>query len=146
MCVTQLRDYPGEAGSIGAGRDFVAALVVTLLDPRGWAVADDAALLVSELVTSAVEASCRHVEVRAAVHVDAMEITVIGRGPGDPSTSASAASAGTVPPLRARLLDGLAGDVRLHRKPDGTLVGAARLPCRRSWTAGVPCERSGLEP
>jgi hypothetical protein len=149
MCLTRQRDYPADPSSVAMARDFVAAFVVATLDPRGWSLADDAALLASEFVTSAVEAGCRRVEVRVDLHADRLELTVTGYGAGGASGDTSGDTSGdraveraqrTPSTLRARLLEGVAERAEVRHDADGTLVGMARLPCRRSWTAGVPCE------
>jgi len=130
MCLTRHRDYPGDVRAIAAARDFVAALVVATLDPSGWGVADDAALLASELVTRAVEAGCSHLDLLAALHADRLELSVTGYGgEGEPVQSE----------LRDRLVAGVATSAQFARRPDGTTVGSARLPCEPRWTVGVPC-------
>jgi len=133
MCLIRRRDYPGDPSAIAAARDFVAALVVAMLDPSGWAVADDAALLASELVTGAVEAGCSHLDLLAALHEDRLELSVTGFG-GSGSVDSS---------LRERLVAGVAESAQFTRRPDGTTVGSARLSCERRWTAGVPCTLGG---
>jgi len=138
MCLTRQRDFPGDPSAIAAARDFVAALVVAMLDPGGWGVADDAALLASELVTGAVEAGCSHLELLAALHADRLELSVTGYGGG-----AAAASGSPDSSLRERLLAGVAESARFTRRPDGTTVGSARLSCEPRWTAAVPCALGG---
>lgn len=138
MCLTRQRDYPGDPSAIAAARDFVAALVVAMLDPGGWGVADDAALLASELVTGAVEAGCSHLDLLAALHADRLELSVTGYGGGEAGSMASADSS-----LRERLVAGVAESAQFSRRADGTTVGSARLPCERRWTAGVPCVLGG---
>jgi anti-sigma regulatory factor (Ser/Thr protein kinase) len=155
MCLTRQRDYPADPRSVAMARDFVAAFVVATLDPRGWALADDAALLVSEFVSSAVETGCTRVEVRVDLHADRLELTVTGHGAqrsaGHRAAQGAAQDAGGAsgagihgPPstLRTRLVEGIAERAEVRRDADGTVIGMARLPCRRSWTAGVPCEET----
>lgn len=132
MCLTRQRDYDATPNAIGAARDFVSAFTLAMLDPSGWSVSDDAALLVSELMSSAVEAGCRNVGVVVDLHFDRLELVVTGHGAAD----APEGLAG----LRGTVVKRLASRAELVHAPEGTLVGAAQLPCREIWTSSVPCD------
>lgn len=135
MCLTRRREYGATPSAIGAARDFVSAFVVATLDPRGWSVADDAALVVSEFVTSAIEAGCGEVDVAASLHRDRLELTIQGQQP--------VASPGRLTGLRGAVVHEVANRAELERTADGTLRGTAQLPCRAEWTATVPCSETG---
>ena len=135
MCLNRRRNYDATLHSIGAARDFVSAFAVAMLAPGGWSVADDAAVVVSELVTSALEAGCASVDVVADLHVDRLELGITGVGAAGPPEGLGG--------LRGAVVAQLASRADLARTPEGTLAGAALLPCRAEWTSAVPCQERG---
>jgi hypothetical protein len=82
MCVSAQRHYAGDTRAPAAARMFGHAAVVSALEPGGWALADDAALVISELVTDAVERGARGIELAITLHFDNVTITLTHDRPG----------------------------------------------------------------
>src|SRR5579875_3740111 len=118
MCLSRERAYEATPAAVGAARDFVSAFAVAMLHPRGWAVADDAALVVSELMSSAIESGCREVEVSADLHVERFDLVVTGHAASD-----APPPEGRLQGLRAAVVQELSARAELRRTPTGTLVG-----------------------
>ncbi len=76
MCVQARRVYAASTAAPAAARQFGAAAVIASISPAGWNLADDAALVISELVSSAVKAGAISLEVVLHLHRDRLEITV----------------------------------------------------------------------
>lgn len=132
MCFTVERTFPAELASVARARRFTSAFVVSALHPAGWHVVDDATLLVSELVTTALQRGADRVTVRVDAHFDRIEITV---------------TAGDVIPVdvgwletsdvRARIVEDLTGD--FHTCAVDGEVSTASLPCPPAHARGIPC-------
>jgi anti-sigma regulatory factor (Ser/Thr protein kinase) len=86
MCWHAAHDLSGVAGAPAAARTFVcehlAAVLVSGIRPE---VTDDAALVVSELVTNAVQAGSALVGLVLELHHGALRIEVTDDGPGWPT-------------------------------------------------------------
>lgn len=136
MCVRRGRSYAVSQRSPETARDFAHALIVATLDPRGWSVADDVSIVVSELVSEALHRDAAKLEVSAVVHFDHIELSFCDDRP--------ATAAATPEGLRAQIIERLTAETRAERRPTGETVVLARVPCDPRATAGVPCEmRSG---
>ena len=138
VCVNRERTYDATPQAVAAARDFVSAFAVAMLHPRGWSVADDAALVVSELMTSALEAGCGSVGVRIDLHADRLDLQVTGYGVAGDSEADDRLQG-----LRGAVVQQLATRAELRRTPAGALVGTAQLPCATEWTGRVPCSEPG---
>jgi anti-sigma regulatory factor (Ser/Thr protein kinase) len=141
MCVAASRRYPADSSAPAAARHFGAAAVISSLTPAGWNLADDVTLLISELVTSAVVAEARAVEVLVDLHRDRLDVTVTDDRPqpdGEPVAAAPVpAGAG------GRILAAISTDRGVRSAGNGRTATWARVPCDPRFTAGIKCELAG---
>lgn len=135
MCVSSARVYEAGPGAVADARRFAAAFVIALLQPGGWEVADDAVLVVSELVAAAAEDGDGPIRVGIDAHFDRIEVAVTSR-----PTSAEPAP-GVAPIARDRILRGLTAGVTVQTADDGSVVRCAALPCSPEHTQRVACGR-----
>jgi hypothetical protein len=133
MCITRQRRYAIGSRTPAAARDFGHAAVVSALNPRGWVYADDASLVISELVTEAVVSGAQWLLLTVELHFDHLVITGRDdrprgwRGRAEPSET------------RRRLLDELTSRWSADDDADGT-VWVARIRCDPATTDGLPCD------
>jgi hypothetical protein len=132
MCLRRGRSYAVSRRAPEAARDFAHALIVATLDPRGWSVADDVSIVVSELVSEALSHDAATLELSATVHFDHVEL----RCADDRPSGAEVAPQG----LRAQILEQFTAHMRAERSESGQAVFVARVACNPTATAGVPCE------
>jgi len=78
MCLEETRRLPGAVTSPGEARQFVRRILTSCLPPGGPTddVLDGATLVVSELVTNAVNAGGSSVDVTVLLHRDQLRLTV----------------------------------------------------------------------
>lgn len=139
MCVVGTRHYQASTSALSAARNFGAALVIAAVNPSGWRLADDTALVISEFVTAGVKAGATVAEVGVEVHYDEVAITVVDdRDPDTPAASGS-------DPLDAQglglnVVAALAVDQGTS-STSGRTTAWAHLACDPSFTAQLPCER-----
>jgi len=133
MCFTRQRAFPATTPAVSAARDFASASLVSMLEPRGWPVADDAVLVVSELMTACMEAHAARIDVRLHLHYDTVRIEVVGEAV--PLRISPRALIGA----RAQILDGVT--LRTSFDSDGDDAhGVAYLPCDPAFTQRLPCQ------
>jgi two-component sensor histidine kinase len=86
VCWFDERTYPADSSTPLLARRFTADRVrqVLRVDPAARALVDDAGLMVSELVTNAVNASATTITVRLDIHRDHARIAVTDDAPGSP--------------------------------------------------------------
>lgn len=139
MCVSARRDYGGGDSAAAAARDFGNAAVMAALQPSGWTVGDDVAIVLSELVTEALETGADAITVHVTVHFDHIEIELERRDPGVPVPQRSGEAtdeATDEATLRRAVLGALTTNIT--RSPSGGVV-SARLPCDPAFTTAVQC-------
>lgn len=130
MCVIRQRAYPATAGAVSAARNFASAAMVAALEPQAWQVADDAALVVSELMTACIEADASGVDVRLDVHYNAVRIQV--------TAGYTRQSVPELAGARARILDTLTA--RAGREvSDESTRSVAYLSCDPRLTSTLAC-------
>lgn len=138
MCMTVHREFDGSTDTPAAARRFGCAAVIAALRPSGWDVADDAEIVISELVTAAVRAGAHRVELLVDLHHDRLEISVTDdRAALEPSDPAgpSEATAST----SSQILTALTTHRGARTDDDGRTVSWAELGCDPSATTLVTC-------
>lgn len=139
VCVQARRAYAASTAAPAAARQFGAAAVIASISPAGWNLADDAALVISELVSSAVKAGADNLEVRLDLHRDRLEISVVDdRQLLAPDPPAAPASASADPSLQ--ILDALTTRRGARVGDDGRTMVWAHLPCDLAATSGITCD------
>jgi hypothetical protein len=135
MCIRRARSYAVSRRSPEAARDFAHALIVATLDPRGWSVADDVSIVVSELVSEALHRNAATLALDATVHFDHIELRCSDDRP----------AGGDVAPhgLRAQILEQITLQLQAVRSASGEATLVARVACDPAATTGVPCELRG---
>jgi hypothetical protein len=134
MCVVGRRQYEASTSALSAARNFGAALVIAAVNPSGWRLADDTALVISEFLTAGVRAGATTAEVGVEVHYDQVMITVTDdREPGsDDASEADELGRSVV----AALASGQGRSATGRRT-----TAFARLACDPSFTTQLRCER-----
>lgn len=139
MCMTVHREFDGSTDTPAAARRFGCAAVIAALRPSGWDVADDAEIVISELVTAAVRAGAHRVELLVDLHHDRLEISVTddraALEPSDPAAGPSEATAST----SSQILTALTTHRGARTDDDGRTVSWAELGCDPSATTLVTC-------
>jgi hypothetical protein len=133
MCFTRQRAFPATTPAVSAARDFASASLVSMLEPRGWPVADDAVLVVSELMTACMEAHAARIDVRLHLHYDTVRIEVVGEAV--PLRISTRPLIGA----RAQILDGVTLQASFDTDGDDA-HGIAYLPCDPAFTRRLACE------
>jgi hypothetical protein len=131
MCLTRRRRYAIDARAPAAAREYLHAAAVSALRPRGWSVADDLALIASELVTDAFIAGGRQLLLTVEFHVDFVELVGRDDRPMD-------APHAQVNETRRRLLDALTLWWQLGEETESA-VWRARVKCDPEATEGIAC-------
>jgi hypothetical protein len=140
MCVSARRDYDGGDSAASAARDFGNAAVMAALQPSGWSVGDDVAIVLSELVTEALEDGAGAVSVHVTVHFDHIDIALERRVDGGGHRAGVCMPAETG--LRTAVLGALTTDISRTALGEATMV-RARLACDPSYTTDVRCVLRG---
>jgi len=130
MCIIRQRTYPASTAAISPARGFASASLSTALEPEGWQLADDAVLVVSELMTACIESDAARVDVLLEMHRDAIRIQVRGKRARRPVSALTGA--------RARILGELTTQADFGAAGQDT-VAVANLPCDRALTANLAC-------
>ncbi|HEV7204280.1 MAG TPA: hypothetical protein VGN18_06685 [Jatrophihabitans sp.] len=132
--MTVHRAFDAGTDTPAAARRFGCAAVIAALRPSGWDVADDAEIVISELVTDAVRAGAHHVELLVDLHHSRLEISVTddrapdtSPGPLETSTPSSQIMAALTTHRGARTGD------------DGRTISWAELECDPLATTLVDC-------
>jgi len=133
MCFTRQRAFPPRTSAVADARGFTSASLVAILEPPGWAFADDAVLVVSELVTACLETAPIRIEVRLELHYDTVRIEVLGEGALNPVRSPALAGA------RGHIIDDVT-DRAGFDTVDGRTQGVAYLRCDPAYTSLLACE------
>jgi hypothetical protein len=135
MCVSARRQFAASQAMPAAARSFGAAAVIASLAPQGWSVADDIALVISEVATMALQSGATELEVEVEVHAGRVDVTLRDdAGSPDPSAPGAADQ-----PMARRLIEEVttswisrrsphAGEVRLTMACDPTAT--ERVECR----------------
>jgi hypothetical protein len=140
MCVSARRNYAGGDSAVAAARDFGNAAVMAALQPSGWAVGDDVAIVLSELVTEALETGAHAVSVNVTVHYDHIAVVLERRdGDAEPAGPGITSEEGA---LRRAVLGALTSEIT--RSAEGAVgIVEARLPCDPALTTNVSCRFRG---
>jgi hypothetical protein len=113
-------------------------MVVAALDPRGWGLADDMEVVVSELVTVALATGPSSIDLALDVHYNHLELVLTHDGePGDDADDRS----DHVDDLRAALLAGLTDALHITDEAAGQTATTATFQCDPSYTAGLHCRQ-----
>ena len=135
MCLARYRDYPAGTAAVAPARTSTAAFLVAVLRPPGWAVADDAELVVSELMTGCLLANAHRIELQVQLHWDQVALTVT-----DDRTVPAVASFAPLAEVRQRVLVAVTSRTEIWLLDDGRTVTGAWLPCEPAYAAAVSCE------
>lgn len=136
MCMTVHREFDGSTDTPTAARRFGCAAVIAALRPSGWDVADDAEIVISELVTEAVRAGARHVELLVDLHHDRLEISVTDdRRPA----GSTGRSRDVMPAASSQILSALTSHRGASTGDDGRTTSWAELECDPRSTTLVSC-------
>jgi hypothetical protein len=137
VCISAERNYAGAVNAPAAARAFGHSAVIASLQPGGWPVGDDVALVISELVTAAVDSEATSVRVVVTVHFDHLIIDIADDRravvPAGRSSVSDAADA------RRTILHTLTPDLRFNQDDVGRTYIQARIPCDPRYTAKVSC-------
>lgn len=136
MCLSGSRHYTADAAAPAAARNFAHAMVVAALDPRGWTLADDMEVVVSELVTVALATNPSIIDVALDVHYN--HVALVLTHDGRPGIGVSDES-DHVGDLRAALLAGLTDAMHVSDSDAGQTATTAMLRCDPSYTLGLDC-------
>jgi hypothetical protein len=136
MCFSAERTYEGNVNAPAAARAFGHSVVVATLIPAGWALADDVAIVISELVTDAVDADASSVEVHVTVHFDHVEIDMTR---GLPLQVLVPPVAETVSDTRGIILGALTTDLTTETLQDGRTRTRAIMQSDPEFTTKVGC-------
>jgi hypothetical protein len=137
MCVAAHRRYSAGMSTPAAARQFGAAAVIAVLNPSGWNLADDAALVISELVSSAVKAGAASLDVLINLHRDRVEITVTDDRTSDPAETDTAPIPAKDP--SRQILTALSASRGAALADDGRTAAWAHLPCDPRSTTHINC-------
>jgi anti-sigma regulatory factor (Ser/Thr protein kinase) len=88
MCHQFIAHYPSGVDVPAHARTAVAAMIDQHFD-RSRELADDVALVLSELVTNSVQAGARHIRVQVTAHRAEVEVAVRDDAPGWPAVSST---------------------------------------------------------
>lgn len=140
MCWAAERSFASDARTPGAARQFVSSQLPDLLGPLDELdLAADAELVVSELVTNAVQAGAETVDVGLRLHHGELEIEVADDGPGWPLLvrpgEQEAHGRGLV------LVDALAHRWRTERIESGGKRVLVTIAVPPELTRGLRCDR-----
>lgn len=138
MCVQARRAYAASTAAPAAARQFGAAAVIASISPAGWDLADDAALVISELVSGSVKAGATRLEVLLDLHLDRLDITVsddrrllVRDPPG--------AAANPMADPGHQIVAALTRRRGEHVSEDGATQVWAQLPCDPAATTNITC-------
>jgi hypothetical protein len=137
MCVSARRRFAASQAMPAAARSFGAAAVIAAVAPQGWSVADDIALVISEVATMALRVGATELEVEVEVHAGRVDVTL-----RDDGRSEDAAGPGEEhpadQPMARRLIEEVTTSWTARRTPD---EGEVRLSvtCDPSATQRVEC-------
>jgi len=140
VCWAAERDFPSEARTPGAARQFLSSQLLRLLAPlRDAEAIHDAELVVSELVTNAVRAGAGTVRVALRLHHGELEVAVADDGPGWPTLmrpgEQDAHGRGLV------LVDALAESWRTERIDSGGKRVRVTIAVADEFTRSLRCDR-----
>jgi hypothetical protein len=135
MCLRREREYDVSPRTPQASRNFGHAAVLAALHPSEWEAADDASLVVSELVSDSLTSAASFVRLTITLHFDHVEVTVEDDRPGGEVAMPN--------DLRQRIVQALTADVRAVRSPDGRAVVSARIAYSPEAASDIVC---GLRP
>ena len=135
MCLVRGRDYPAGTAAVSPARTSTAAFLVAALRPQGWAVADDAELVVSELMTGCLLTDAQRIHLDVQLHWNHVAVTVT-----DDRSATPRAQFGPLAEVRQRVLEALTSRTDVHRLGDGRTATSARLPCKPDYAGNVACE------
>lgn len=138
MCVQARRAYAASTAAPAAARQFGAAAVIASISPAGWNLADDAALVISELVSSAVKAGATELEVTLNLHRDRLEITVADDRQLLAPDPPAATPPGSVDP-GLQIVTALTSRRGARVAADGRTEVWAHLPCDPAATTNITC-------
>lgn len=137
MCLTVRRGFDGGTDTPAAARRFGCAAVIAALLPSGWDVADDAEIVISELVTAAVRNGATDVELLVDLHHDRLEISVTDdRGTAAHTLGGTTATTTT----SSQILEALTTERGTRMDASGRTVAWAALACDPLATTLFPCE------
>lgn len=136
MCTSAERAYQGGKDAPAAARGFGHSMVVAALLPGGWNLADDVAIVISELVTGAIVAGAPSVRVRVSVHYDHVEVQVSHR---DGALVTGAGQHETAVATRRAVLNALTHRMTIEQHEDGHVHAHARLRCDPRFTEKIAC-------
>lgn len=136
MCISAERNYAGAVNAPAAARAFGHSAVIANLQPGGWPVGDDVALVISELVTAAVDAEAESIRVIVTVHFDHLIIDI-----ADDRRAVVPAGRSDAPAADARstILRTLTPDLRVTQDHVGRTFTSAAMPCDPRYTSKVTC-------
>lgn len=135
MCLARRREYPAGTSAVSPARTSTAAFLVAALRPQGWTVADDAELVVSELMTGSLLTDAQRIHLDVQLHWNHVELTVT-----DDRSTSPPAEFGALADVRQRVLEALTSRTDVHRLGDGRTATWARLPCKPDYAEGVSCK------
>ena len=132
--MTVHREFDGGTDTPAAARRFGCAAVIAALRPSGWDVADDAEIVISELVTDAVRAGAHHVDLLVDLHHTRLEISVTHDRVADPSSGPAERSTPS-----SQILAALTTHWGTRSGDDGRITTWAELECDPLATTLVEC-------
>ncbi len=135
MCLARRRDYPAGTAAVSPARTSTAAFLVAALRPQGWTVADDAELVVSELITGCLLTDAQQINLDVQLHWNHVALTLTDDRSGSPPVQF-----GPLADVRHRVLEALTSRTDVRRLDDGRTATWARLPCKPDYAEGVKCE------
>ena len=137
MCISAERKYRGSVTAPAAARDFSHSIVIAMLIPAGWRLADDVAIVISELVTAGVDSAAKTIDVKVTVHFDHLEIEVAHPDLVPAATNGSSTAAAQT---RDIVLEGLTTRLSRESLADGRICARAEMRCDPLYTEAVACQ------
>lgn len=136
MCVTAVRTYAGSVSAPSSARAFGNSAVMAALPPPGWSLADDLSIVVSELVTAAVDAGASSIAVTVTLHYDHLEVLVShDEAALVPARDVPEDAVGT----RRAVLGALTTELTTTMRADGRTYTRAHMSCDPRHTADMSC-------
>jgi anti-sigma regulatory factor (Ser/Thr protein kinase) len=144
VCWQGSRRYRCDRSAPRQARGFAAEHLREVLGDGDAAadVVDDAGLVISELVTNALNAGCTDIVLAVNVHRDHLQLGVRDDGPGLPQPRRPSTDDPRGRGLQIVERLSRSWDVQTH-EPHGKTVSAT-LPVHTHLTAGLPCTVSSL--